>query len=393
MRKSRALSVVASIIGLSVLNLLIPPMAWAEEAAVVEKTFDGNFPAELLEKDAQEQAAAKEVSSDKSFDSNVQIAEPSESGSAVAKTRRLSGAGNLSDDENAAIDRALSEEENAAIDKEMAKQTEKTNAGRNGTNGKGASKNHKKSESEANVVEKSFGTNGQLENVVEKSFGANGEVQKVVEKSFDQNGHLENLISQADNSLVKTDDNQIQSDEVGDKAARALAQVNLPKPSLAPPSTSQPNPDPASSPQTNSPQTNGPQASSPQASGKSAKPKFKLPSFDVQKGLKELQEMAGKTVKGLTVGSASFVAGCMVGTPIAICRRTKISTVKSARELYTTEHNPIILVASSPLIFPRGIFNGTMAGLVYGVGNSLCNLDKPFSKACFSIGDFGTIGK
>lgn len=393
------LSVVASIIGMSALSVAHPQIAWANDTTVVEKTFDANgkFPTELLEKDAAEAQTEMDAGIvERPFDNSDGSTPAQEKKVSAGKGKKTNAQGDLGDDENAAIDKALADEENAAIDQAMAKEAEKPGAS---TSIAPANQKRKKSNAEESVIEKSFGTsgklenvveksfaaNGQLQNVVEKSFGTNGQIENVVEKSFDSNGHLDNVISQAPS---QAEESPSQGDELSDKAARALAQVNLPKPGISDPASAQPN-----APQTSPPANAPAQPSAPQATGKPAKPKFRAPSIDLQKGLKQLQEMAGKTAKGLTVGSASFVAGCLVGTPIAICRRTKISTVKSARELYSTEHNPIILVASSPLIFPRGMFNGTLAGLLYGVADSLVNLDKPFSKACFSIGDFGTINK
>jgi hypothetical protein len=103
-----------------------------------------------------------------------------------------------------------------------------------------------------------------------------------------------------------------------------------------------------------------------------------------------------KTAKKKTsilVAGASFVTGWVCGTPTAIVRATGKDLRKDARDVLESQPNIILATASSPLVFPAGIFSGTCKGLWYGFRNSVMySLNKPFGKDCFSLGKLNDTG-
>jgi hypothetical protein len=84
----------------------------------------------------------------------------------------------------------------------------------------------------------------------------------------------------------------------------------------------------------------------------------------------------------------AFVAGVVVGTPIAFVRMSKREVVSATRELVGETENPLILAPASVLGVPAGIMSGGIYGLAHAIGNAWTNADdNPFSKDSFSLGD------
>ena len=84
---------------------------------------------------------------------------------------------------------------------------------------------------------------------------------------------------------------------------------------------------------------------------------------------------------------AAFVAGVMVGTPVAIVRKSIICTVSDTKELVGESRNPIFLVPAGMLAAPWGLFSGGAEGIYAGIADSWVNSsENPFSKESFSLG-------
>lgn len=84
----------------------------------------------------------------------------------------------------------------------------------------------------------------------------------------------------------------------------------------------------------------------------------------------------------------AFLAGVVVGTPIAFVRMSKREVVSATRELVGETENPLILAPASVLGVPAGIMSGGIYGLAHAIGNAWTNADdNPFSKDSFSLGD------
>jgi hypothetical protein len=92
--------------------------------------------------------------------------------------------------------------------------------------------------------------------------------------------------------------------------------------------------------------------------------------------------------KNVTQRLASFTTGVIVGTPIAIFRKSVECTVSDTKELVGESRNPVFLVPAGIISLPWGVFSGGVEGLYTGVANSWVNSDdKPFSKDAFSLGE------
>jgi hypothetical protein len=95
----------------------------------------------------------------------------------------------------------------------------------------------------------------------------------------------------------------------------------------------------------------------------------------------------GKMLAGLPGKAAAFTIGAIGGTPIAIVRVSARETVSATRDLVGETSNPLLLGAAGVLGVPAGVLSGALQGPVYGMKNSWDNLDEPFSKDAFSLGE------
>ncbi len=95
---------------------------------------------------------------------------------------------------------------------------------------------------------------------------------------------------------------------------------------------------------------------------------------------------AAKGVLSAPVHLLGALAGCTVGTPIAIARYTGRDCREMVQE-YKGDTPSWKLWGLMPGI-PIAIFQGTMQGCFHGPKNALANcIDKPFDKEAFSLGD------
>ncbi len=84
----------------------------------------------------------------------------------------------------------------------------------------------------------------------------------------------------------------------------------------------------------------------------------------------------------------AFLAGWVVGTPIAIARMSKREIIAATRDLVGDTSNPILLGAGGVLGVPAGLMSGGMYGAYAGVADSWVNAnDNPYSKDSFSLGE------
>jgi len=84
----------------------------------------------------------------------------------------------------------------------------------------------------------------------------------------------------------------------------------------------------------------------------------------------------------------AFASGWVIGTPIAVVRKTAQNTVDATKEASGNSDKKWKLAAASLVGLPVGIFTGSLEGTYWGFANSYKNSDeKPFGKDSFSLGE------
>ncbi len=99
----------------------------------------------------------------------------------------------------------------------------------------------------------------------------------------------------------------------------------------------------------------------------------------------------GEIVDGVvmtTARLAAFSVGAVVGTPIAIVRKTWENSGNIAGKLTGNKDNDVLSTGVQVLALPIGVFPGAIEGVGFGTANSWKNSkDKPFTKEFFSLGE------
>lgn len=86
----------------------------------------------------------------------------------------------------------------------------------------------------------------------------------------------------------------------------------------------------------------------------------------------------------------AFGVGAVVGTPIAIVRKTTQNTCEMSESLSGKSENPLVRGAAGLAILPFAVFKGGLEGAYYGTANSWKNSsENPFGKDSFSLGEMG----
>lgn len=97
---------------------------------------------------------------------------------------------------------------------------------------------------------------------------------------------------------------------------------------------------------------------------------------------------SAKGVAMIPVRLVAFAAGAVVGTPIAVLRKTAENTSGMSGQLAGDDGNPMLRGAAGLVVLPFAVFKGGLEGLYYGTANSWKNSsEKPFSAESFSLGD------
>lgn len=98
---------------------------------------------------------------------------------------------------------------------------------------------------------------------------------------------------------------------------------------------------------------------------------------------------SAKGVAMIPVRLVAFAAGAVVGTPIAVVRKTCENTSKMSGQLAGDNGDNVLLRGASALVtLPFAVFKGGLEGLYLGTANSWTNSsEKPFSAESFSLGD------
>jgi|688.fasta_scaffold285689_1 hypothetical protein len=97
---------------------------------------------------------------------------------------------------------------------------------------------------------------------------------------------------------------------------------------------------------------------------------------------------SAKGVAMIPVRLLAFATGAVVGTPIAIVRKTCENTSVMSGDLSGKSDNPALRGASALVILPFAVFKGGLEGAYYGTANSWSNSsEKPFSADSFSLGE------
>lgn len=81
----------------------------------------------------------------------------------------------------------------------------------------------------------------------------------------------------------------------------------------------------------------------------------------------------------------AFSAGAVVGTPIAVLRKSYTNT----HETFSSKSDNKVMAAGACLVaLPVGVFTGTVEGIYLGTKNSWMNsTEHPFGKDSFSLGE------
>lgn len=94
-----------------------------------------------------------------------------------------------------------------------------------------------------------------------------------------------------------------------------------------------------------------------------------------------------KSLGATTWRLAVWSCGTVIGTPIAVLRKTFDNTVETTQNL-AGKDNPALKYTSPLVGLPVGIFTGSLEGLWLGPSNSWENsVEKPFSKELISLGE------
>lgn len=84
----------------------------------------------------------------------------------------------------------------------------------------------------------------------------------------------------------------------------------------------------------------------------------------------------------------AFGAGAVVGTPIAVLRKTYQNTMSTSETMTGKNDNKFLTAGACVLALPVGMFTGTLEGAYLGTKNSWMNSSEhPFGKDSFSLGE------
>lgn len=90
----------------------------------------------------------------------------------------------------------------------------------------------------------------------------------------------------------------------------------------------------------------------------------------------------------LGVRLIAFSIGFLVGTPIAMARKTGDETISGLKDIVGESRNPLLVIPFGALSAVPGAISGIFQGPFYAAKNSWTNSDDaPFSKESFSLGD------
>ncbi len=81
---------------------------------------------------------------------------------------------------------------------------------------------------------------------------------------------------------------------------------------------------------------------------------------------------------------AAFASGFLVGTPVAVVRKTVKETAAGNRDIIEDHHNIFLVAPATVVSLPFGAVAGTFEGVYHSTINSWSK--KPFSKDAFSLG-------
>ena len=90
-------------------------------------------------------------------------------------------------------------------------------------------------------------------------------------------------------------------------------------------------------------------------------------------------------LRNLPMKLVAVTCGTIVGTPVAMFRRSCSETVAATKDLTGETSNPILLGLAGTFGLPAGVLSGTLQGPFYAMYNSWTN--EPFGKDSFSLGD------
>ncbi len=97
---------------------------------------------------------------------------------------------------------------------------------------------------------------------------------------------------------------------------------------------------------------------------------------------------SAKGVAMIPVRLVAFAAGAVVGTPIAVVRKTAENTKKMSGEMSGDSDNALLRGSCALVTLPFAVFKGGLEGIYYGTANSWANSsEKPFSAESMSLGE------
>lgn len=97
---------------------------------------------------------------------------------------------------------------------------------------------------------------------------------------------------------------------------------------------------------------------------------------------------SAKGVMMIPVRLVAFATGAVIGTPIAIVRKTAENTTDMSGDLSGKSDNVLLRGVCGLATLPFAVFKGGLEGAYYGTANSWANSsEKPFSAESFSLGE------
>ena len=108
----------------------------------------------------------------------------------------------------------------------------------------------------------------------------------------------------------------------------------------------------------------------------------------VQAPANAASEMLTKIVKVPVVVTA-FGLGAVIGTPIAVMRKSFTNARETTNNLVGDDANPLLKGAGALVGVPVGMVKGTFQGVILGTKNAYSGSgsDEPFGTDTFSLGD------
>ncbi|MBI1271087.1 hypothetical protein GC174_11710 [bacterium] len=98
---------------------------------------------------------------------------------------------------------------------------------------------------------------------------------------------------------------------------------------------------------------------------------------------------AMETAVKVPVALTAFTLGTIIGTPVAVLRKSFTNSMETTNQVAGEDSNPVFKMGGALIGVPIGIFTGSLEGLYLGPKNAVVGSggDQPFSADTFSLGE------